>query len=144
MLQIERGKLHVNRLSPSGTITRNSCINNYIGELKCPEKKQAPSAPEIFIPKKHTKKASAEAKEINAQRLKEFKNKSDQYIASLGNSNCELNIYIDSKADENYLHTIIGAITATIYEDQYLFYSDGIDMTMYDLKLKKELWSLSH
>lgn len=142
----DHAKANVNqgfRISTSGTIQMIGCKSNYIGELICPPKKTMPKAPQTYIPKKYNKKGAAEAQEINDKRLKEYQKASDEYIASIGNSNCEIIIYKDSKADENYMHTIVGASIATIWEDQYLFYNDGLDMIMYDLKLKKELWSLS-
>ena len=126
----------------SGSIFMVACTESYVWDLNCPEKKPMPTN-EVFVPTKYSKKARAEAAEINAQRLKEFQRKLDEWSESMGNSDCELTIYKDAKTDENYVHTLIGVTYATIYEDQYLFYTDGLDMVMFDLKLDKELWSLS-
>lgn len=129
-------------LTSSGYINSILCKENYVWDLSCPEEKPMPTS-EVYVPKKHTRKTRAEAEEINAQRLKEYQKKLDEWSASFGNSECELSIYKDAKTDANYVHTLIGTTYATIYEDQYLFYTDGLDMVMYDFKRGKELWSLS-
>jgi hypothetical protein len=120
-----------------------NCEKNFQSDLKCPEKAPFPSAPEIYTPKKHNKKARAEADKINAERLKEYQKQCKIFTSNISdNSGCKLQIFEMINNEKNLVKEITGTKNASIYYDRYVLYSDGLDYIMYDIEKKAEIWTL--
>lgn len=56
----------------------------------------------------------------------------------LDDSSCELKITTNEDT-----YDFIGTKTATIFNDKYAVYFDGLDYIMFNLESKKQIWSVS-
>lgn len=137
-------KIHSFTGIPDVPVHLFSSDKKYEGETVCDEKQPMPKAPEVYSPKGYGRKARAEAKEINDERLVEYKKALKEWQdQQLDDSSCELKVSSINGGVNTEMGTFSGTKTVSIYKDQYIVYFDGLDYVMYDLNLKKQVWSVS-
>lgn len=115
----------------------------YQAEVVC-EKPDMPKEPVYVGPIKNNRKGRAEAKKINAQKLKEYQKKLDEWTKAVGdNSNCIYNLYKIVDGEKVLIKELLGVRGAEVYYDRYIYYYDGLEYVMFDLEMDVIIWSLN-
>lgn len=119
------------------------CKEDYEYILNVPEKSPMPKAPEVYTPTKYTKKARAEAEQINAERQNEYKKELKKWSAEQSdNSGYSVDLFKVVDGNNQLVKTFNGTMGISIYEDKYVFYSDDMEFVLFDITTDQVVWSI--